>query len=420
MIRFGPLFCVRTVSFGFALLAFCPGTSAAQEGSFAVTDVRVFDGHRVRETQTVIVRDGRISSLAPTSREAVPLPDVDGSNRTLLPGLIDAHVHAHEPAHLRAAIRFGVTTVLDLFALPEEAAELRRLAATSADVADYLSAGICATAPGGHGTQYGFEIPTITHHEDVPGFLGDRLKDGSDYIKIIVERGSRSGIPTLDEATVRALVRESHGANKIVIAHVSRASDALLTLDAGVDGLAHVWTRDRLNDPSGYEAFRDRGAFVIPTLAVFEGSLGGGEALLEDPAVRPLLSPEAIASLRAQSRFSTEERLRNGMHNVAQLAKSGALLLAGSDAANAGTYYGVSLHRELELLVEAGLTPLQALTAATSSPAGAFGLKDRGSIAPGLRADLVLVEGDPLAEIAHTRKIVAVWRGGRLVEDRRQ
>ena len=79
----------------------------------------------------------------------------------------------------------------------------------------------------------------------------------------------------------------------------------------------------------------------------------------------------------------------------------------------------MSLHRELGLLVAAGLTPLQALTAATSGPADAFRLQDRGAVAPGLRADLVLVEGNPLEDIAHSLNIVAVWRGGSLVRDRR-
>ena len=97
---------------------------------------------------------------------------------------------------------------------------------------------------------------------------------------------------------------------------------------------------------------------------------------------------------------------------VRQLVAAGVPVLAGSDAPNPGTAHGVSLHRELELLVQAGLTPEQALAAATSAPAKAFHLKDRGRIAPGMRADLVLVAGDPLKDVRDTRNLVRIWKGG--------
>jgi imidazolonepropionase-like amidohydrolase len=100
---------------------------------------------------------------------------------------------------------------------------------------------------------------------------------------------------------------------------------------------------------------------------------------------------------------------------IRQLREAGALILAGTDAPMTGTVHGVSLHRELELLVHAGLTPLEALAAATSIQADVFGLQDRGRIAPGLRADLLLVEGDPGSDILATRHIRGVWKRGKPV-----
>ena len=107
----------------------------------------------------------------------------------------------------------------------------------------------------------------------------------------------------------------------------------------------------------------------------------------------------------------------NESHAVAAAAtgllkEEGVPILAGSDCPNIGTAHGVSLHRELELLVQAGLTPLEALRAATSAPAKAFRLKDRGSIKPGLRADLLLVRGEPTQNILATRDIIGVWKEG--------
>lgn len=93
-------------------------------------------------------------------------------------------------------------------------------------------------------------------------------------------------------------------------------------------------------------------------------------------------------------------------------------LLSGTDSPNPGTWIGVTLHAELERLVSAGLTPSEALAAATSRPADRFRLHDRGRIAPGKRADLVLVEGDPTRDIRATRRIVSIWRGGTRIERR--
>jgi imidazolonepropionase-like amidohydrolase len=104
---------------------------------------------------------------------------------------------------------------------------------------------------------------------------------------------------------------------------------------------------------------------------------------------------------------------------VRELQVAGADILAGSDAPNPGTVHGATLHQELELLVQAGLTPVQALAAATSVPARRFGLSDRGAIAPGRRADLVLVDGDPTRDVTATRAIVAIWKNGAPVERRR-
>ena len=98
--------------------------------------------------------------------------------------------------------------------------------------------------------------------------------------------------------------------------------------------------------------------------------------------------------------------------NVRRLADAGITLLAGTDAPNPGTVFGASLHRELELLVRCGISPAQALAAATTEPARVFGLTDRGRVAPGQRADLVLVSGNPLADITATRSIERIWRAG--------
>jgi hypothetical protein len=113
---------------------------------------------------------------------------------------------------------------------------------------------------------------------------------------------------------------------------------------------------------------------------------------------------------------SNPDRLARAIESVRRLHAAGVDILAGSDAPNPGTAHGASLHHELELLVRAGLSPTEALAAATSLPARRFALPERGRIAAGMRADLVLVEGNPLDDITATRAIDTVWKNGHAVE----
>ena len=135
--------------------------------------------------------------------------------------------------------------------------------------------------------------------------------------------------------------------------------------------------------------------------------------LAADPRLKPRLGDAQAATLRAQfpPGFPTQPHaLANAMETVRRLHDAGIDLLAGTDAGNPGTAHGASLHGELALLVRAGLTPTEALRAATSRPASRFGLKDRGRIAPGLRADLLLVDGDPSKDIEATRRACEKFR----------
>ena len=274
-----------------------------------------------------------------------------------------------------------------------------------------------ATAPGGHGTEYGFPIPTITKPEEADDFVAARIAEGSDYIKIVYDDGSeinRSG-KTIDEPTLAALIRAAKAKKKQAVVHVLAREFARRAVAAGADGLVHLWI-DKPVDEDFVRLAAERKVFVIPTLTVLESvnSSSGSPALAGDPALAPFLAPEDIRSLKATfpGEASPPEVQKIPGETVKQLKAAGVRILAGTDCGNPGTAHGVSIHRELELLVAAGLTPNEALAAATSVPALAFGLADRGRIAEGLRADLVLVDGDPTTDIKATRRIAGVWKKG--------
>jgi imidazolonepropionase-like amidohydrolase len=385
-----------------------------------ISGVRVFDGERVLPNQDVVVHDGVITQV--TEADAASA-DVDGQRRTLLPGLFDAHVHlALRPeAALGQLAESGVTTALDMFSGGEPLARMLPLRqADPPHLAALRTAGTGATAPGNMLEKMaGHPLPTVEGPAAADTWVDARLRDGADYIKIVYDE--REGGP-LDLATVIALVHAAHARGVLVVAHTIAELRAREAIAAGVDGLAHLFIGDTVNEDFGRFA-ADHGVFVVPTLIVLRGLCG----------YRPhqdLEADERLADRVSRGRPPIPVRpadpSRNHLYTAArsalrQLAAAGVPVLAGTDTGlptgALGVFgYGATLHGELELLVEAGLNPMQALAAATSAPARAFRLTDRGRIRPGMRADLALVDGDPTEDIRDTRNLVAVWKRGTRLE----
>ena len=396
----------------------------ASPREFVVRDVRLFDGERFHDRRSVHVRDGLVVAVG----ASLPLPQgvavVDGSGRTLLPGLVDAHVHTWGAAR-RDALRFGVTTMLDMFSDASALAGLReeRESLDATDRADLWSAGTLATAAGGHGTQYGMDIPTLASPGEAPAWVDARLAEGSDYIKIVREDlhvyRPDQALSTLDAPTAAALVAAAQSRGRRAVVHASAQEAARESLRDGANGLVHVF-QDVVADEAFVALARDRGAFVIPTLAVVAGFSGERSVLAQDPRVSPWLSTDQRQSLTGQAGFAATNPalLRHALESVRRLHAAGVPILAGTDAPNPNTAHGVSVHEEMAWLAKAGLSPAQALAAATSVPADAFGLGDRGRIAPGQRADLLLVDGDPSRDLGQTLAIVTIWKNGREVDRR--
>lgn len=380
-----------------------------------IENVAVFDGTKRLPPRAVLLSGGKIADVDFRGRPPAGTKVVDGRGKTLLPGLIDSHVHAFQDQDV--PLLFGVTTQLDMFSPPEATREVRARmkAGTNAATADIFSAGYLATVPGGHGTQFGLTVPTLTTPAEADAWVAARVAEGSDFIKIVDEDGSaRRPTPTLDAATVRALVTAAHKRGKLAVVHVQKLRDALEAIDAGADGMVHLYF-----DAEGGEEFARKakaaGVFIAPTYAVFEGFHGraGGAPLLDRPGLKGLLGKPAADNVRQAFGADRSAKLDAVVGaNIRGLVKAGVPILAGTDAGNPGTAYGLSMHRELELLVKAGLSPTQALTAATAAPAKAFRLADRGRIAKGLKADLLLVDGDPTVDVAATQAIVEIWKDG--------
>lgn len=385
------------------------------DSTFVLRNARIFDGEGIADGNTVVVREGVITEVGADLPTDPGVVVVDGSGQTALPGLIDAHVHTPSGAvwwaltHMRQALACGVTTVMCMGTDPEIARAIEDLAADRTDLADLRSAGWCATAPGGHPTQWsdGY-YPTIATPQDAERFVAARATEGMDYIKIVIEDNVGHPCPILSPELTDALVREAHARDLIAVAHVSKRCHAEQALDSGVDGLAHQYWDGPL-----MRRFAERLAatetFVVMTFAV--GRPVQSAYLAADPHLAPYITPVVRERLAAGAVDDAAPEPADGLDKVQLLRDAGVPILAGTDSPGIGAI-GPSLHLELDLLVRGGLTPTEALTSATAATAREFGLPDRGRIAPGCRADMILVAGDPTTDINSTRTIARIWRGG--------
>lgn len=353
-----------------------PAPTPPAAGKVALGNVRVFDGTRILEPGTVVIDDGLIAT-DPTGARTI-----DCAGAILLPGLIDSHVHLHGRDTLHKLASSGVTTALDMATWPPQLVQSLR---NIDGLTDIRSAGTPAIGP--HGTHAHIPgIPAdaiVREPADAGAFIAARVAERVDYIKIVVDdRGP-------DQETVDALIAAAHAHRLQVIVHAAQPGPFATALRSGADVITHIPIGKPLSGDD-VRSMAAGGQISVPTLTMMEGTAAA---------------------------FGHPEAFGASLASVGALHRAGVPVLAGTDAnTQPGVPFqvphGESLHHELELLVAAGLSTLDALRAATSSPAQHFGLHDRGAITPGQRADLVLIDGDPLATISATQNIQRIWCGG--------
>ena len=391
----------------------------ASGGHISIKNVRMFDGQEMR-VGSVDIDNGRIISMDREVSGNGCRIDCGGSDVTLLPGLIDSHVHLYREVSLAQSLAFGVTYLLDMFADPAHIKYLKdvveRGKREGSQLPDLLSAGFTVTCKNGHCTEYGFDVPTIEKPEDAQQFVDSRIEEGSDYIKIIYD-GGRGRFRKIRSETLQESIKAARRRGRLSIVHAMCLQDAKEALAARADGLAHLFV-DMKPDEEFVRMASNAGSFVVPTMTVLAslcgmkvhdtGRMQWREYIsCEDKQFDPMGAPSHL------------KLYSNAEETVKRLVDAKVPILAGTDALNDGTWYGVSLHKELELLVKAGMKPVDALASATSLPADIFRLGSMGRIKEGMNADLLLVRGDPSRNITATQDILLVMKGGKAVDRKR-
>ena len=398
-------------------------------------------------SRTVIVRDGRIAEIGPAASVRVPAGArvIDGTNRWLIPGLFDLHVHTSKTrgSALGLYVAHGVTTVRDQGSEHAEVIRWRREIRAGSRVGPrliiagpYLESRrnierMRADPPEARVEPFERARIPIGTPAEARRVIDSLAKLELDHLKIRTVQ---------DRETYLALGAAADAHRLKLTGHVVAPSPTLF-LAAGQDGVDHSFLLPPDSFPEQrrkafWRALAARDVGVVPTLVVIpESVLRPPEyfaALLADTTgsvhpLRPYLSKYLELDWREQAEEQTPQRratfARLWPEVLAQLREmraAGVRILAGSDVAVLNIFPGVSLHQELELLVDSvGMSPVEALASATIGPAEWLGIAHRvGSIVPGRVADLVLLEADPLADISNTRRIEAVVLGGRLFDRR--
>jgi imidazolonepropionase-like amidohydrolase len=378
---------------------------AALAEPVAITGATVIDATEAPpRIATVVIEGERIVAVGESAPRGARVVRADG--HTLLPGLFDLHTHvaysttgapADWPANLKAYVDSGVTSVADFGTYGEAFEPMRRLWREGKLSGPRVSYASRIGVPGGHGTEGGrgglFTLEALTSAEGRAA-MRRLLPYEPGAIKVFTDGWRYGGAPdmtSMREDTLAAIAEEAHARGLPVLTHTVTLAQAKIAARAGVDVLAHG-IGDMDADEELIRIMKQKRTFYAPTLAVYEPR-----------------SPDAAAW-----RKSRWGRL---LRNVALLRSGGIPFANGTDAGMPGITHGRAALREMQLLVRGGLTPLEAIRAATIHSARALKVDgERGAIAPGKMADLVLVEGSPHLNIADMEKVRRVWLGGREVD----
>jgi imidazolonepropionase-like amidohydrolase len=425
------------------LMMLCCYSNAQSTKPTLLTNVTVIDGSggAPKENQNVLIRDGKISSLL-DQKPSVNAVVVDMKGKTIIPLLTNVHGHLGMAKGTKVApenftrdqitkeldryLSYGVGTVVSMGTDKEIIFDIKK-----DSHAGKISGATVFTAG------FGFRPPLENNHQEIgmesilrPATPAEAIADVKrlaakkpDMIKIWVDDNGGTS-EKIKPDVYQAIITEAHKHGIRVAAHLYYLQDAHLLLDAGVDIFAHS-IRDKEVDDALIAKMKSKGTVYIPTLTRdgYEFFYGEAPTWINDPFFKASLEPgvfEMITDAAYRERIRNSPRYQSNkdayqmaLRNLKKIHDSGVLVALGTDSgAQPIRAQGFSEHLELQLMVDAGLTPLQVITIATRNACQALKLKDQGILAPGMRADFIVLKDNPSKDIKATQSIESIWKDG--------
>ena len=432
--------------------------------SFLIRGARIFigDGH-VIENGSLLVRGGKIAEVyegVGPDPKTLKAETVEAAGKTILPGLIDVHVHLGAPGGFGADAKYGddkgmrralaaylysgVTTVRSVGDMLDSVLKLRSTVSSGEILgADLQTCGPLFTAAGGHGTEYFKGLPEnaranlekqslrIPASSDEARQQVDELKKQEvDCIKAILEAGAGGQVfNRLDTGLFTAVAKQAHADSLPLVVHTGDARDVADATQARADSIEHGSFRERIPD-TVFEQMAKQGTFYDPTLSggeAFKDFVAGKTDLFKRSLVQQVGPPDVLRGTEEALASGSMEAMRKSMaqyptdmaiaiDNLKRALAHGVLLVTGSDAGNPLVVHGPTVQHEMQLWVQAGIPPAVALQAATLNAARLLRIDNRtGSIRSGNDADLLIVDGNPLEDITATERIsMVVFKGERI------
>jgi imidazolonepropionase-like amidohydrolase len=400
-------------------------TASATAQVTVLTHATLIDGTGTtpQKDATIALENGRIRDMGPSSK--VPAPSgatvVDLKGKFVTPGIINTHGHvgAKTEPQLRQYALYGVTTTTSLQTDPDEVVQVRE-----AQKRGELRGARVSTV------KYRFAPdPEVVTPQQARAKVDEIVAAGADYIKVWVDGGFGTRAKLTPEFCAAVLDQaRKHG--KLTFAHVYDLSDARMLVEQGLNILAHN-IRDREVDSEFISRLKQRNVTLIPTLVRDEllFAYGDAPAWIDDPFFLKFVPAERMAVLRTKIR---DEQVKNPQRalikagfemnkvNLKKLSDGGVRIALGTDSGGSADRFfiqGYSEHREMELMVQSGLTPMQVIQSFSKGASEALGIdKEFGTLARGKTADLLVLEKNPLENITNMRTIQAVYLGGKKFE----
>jgi imidazolonepropionase-like amidohydrolase len=419
------IFLLCTVPTGFTALV------AANEGSLAFVGATLIDGTDAAplKDSVIVITNGRIRAVGP--RGAVTVPDdalvIDATGKTIMPGIVNAHAHVggtlglstgnynaqNLTRQLQLYARYGVTTVNSLGGDEEQGFALRN---------EQFDEGLNRARVFVAGS-----VVTGSTEASVREQVNSNADKGANFIKVRVDdnlgRSTKMARPLID-----VLIDQAHQRRLPVAVHLFYLDDAKYILRAGADLIAHS-IRDLAADQEFIDLVKARDVCYIPTLTrevstfVYENE----PAFFSDPfflkevdseILEELMTPERQSQMRnSASAAAYKEGLVVATDNVKRLSDSGVRLAMGTDTGPPARFQGYFSHMEMQMMVDAGMSPLDVIRSSTGIAADCINVGDVGTLEPGKWGDLVLLGANPAEDIANTKTIEGVWVAGNRVPD---